>query len=322
VARVTCRGVRVLVTGATGFIGSHVVRRLLLAGHRVRALARGSSDVSSLPSEVEIARGELDGAGDACSGMEGLVHLAGMSGTLLRRGDPGRDLRRVNVEGTARLFAAARKAGVRRGVLITSMWSVLRPELAAVSPYVKSRVDSEQAALDAGGAGVKSVILCPGFVVGAGDRGPNFPGGVILAFLRGRLPVAPPGGSTWISVTDAADTVVAALDRGEPGTRYIVGAEYLTYRDIGHAVSRMMGVRAPLATAPFGVVKAGGLAADRVLRLLGRHAPIPIGIGADLLCQRAKVDCTETWRVFGQPRVPVIDAVREAAEWFVASSRR
>jgi len=309
---------KILVTGATGFIGSHVVPDLLAAGHQVRALARPTSDVSSLPAAVEVARGELHAPGDACAGVDGLVHLAGISGTMLRRGDPGDELRRVNVDGTHALFAAARAAGVRRGVLVTSMWTVLRPELAATSPYVRSRVESEQAALDASGASMATVILCPAFVVGAGDRGPNLPGAIVRDLSRGKMRVVPPGGSTWIAADDVARAVRAALERGEPGRRYPLGAEYLSYRDLGAAVAGMTGRRAPRWTAPWGLVRLGGRGADLALALVGKHAPIPMAIGVELLCQREPLDCADAWAALGTPRTRVLDAVQQAVTWFRA----
>jgi dihydroflavonol-4-reductase len=306
---------RVLVTGATGFIGRHVVRRLVGDGHEVRILARASSDISGLPPGIEVARGELGASGDACAGMDGLIHLAGTSGQILRRGDPGRELRKLNVEDTGALFAAAAAAGVRRGVLITSMWSVLRPELADVSPYVRSRIDSEHAAL---AVPMETVILCPSFVVGPGDRGPNLPGAVVLGFLRRRIPVAPPRGSTWIAVGDAVGSICAALARGRPGARYILGAEYLTYREVGAVVRELAGRSGSPWTAPWGLVKAGGVVTDAALSVFGRRMPIPMGVGTELLCQAEPIDCSESWKDLWAPRVPVRDAIQEAVDWFVA----
>lgn len=306
---------KVLVTGATGFIGSHVVSRLLAGGHQVRALARPTSDVSRLPADVEVARGELGAAAAACAGMDGLIHLAGISGKVLRRGDPGHELRRVNVDDTIRLFEAARAAGVRRGVLVTSMWTVLRPDLADRSPYVRSRLDSEQGAVAAGGASLATVVLCPSFVVGAGDRGPNMPGGVVRALLRGRMPIVPAAGATWISVTDTADAVVAALERGPAGQRYVLGAEYITYRNLGRAVAKLAGRRGPWLTAPAGALRAAGAIGDLALAAIGRRAPIPMRAGIDLLCQ-TPVDCSASWTALGRPKVHVIDAVGEAVAWF------
>jgi dihydroflavonol-4-reductase len=307
---------KVLVTGATGFIGSHVVRELIAAGHTVRILARPSSDVASIAPGVEIARGELDQPGEACTGVDGLVHLAGISGTLLSHGDPGRELRKVNVDGTRSLFQAARRAGVGRGVLVTSMWTVLRPELAAHSPYVRSRIDSEQAAVAAGCAAMRTVILCPTFVVGKGDRGPNFPGAIVRALQRGRLPVIPPGGSTWIGATDSARSIVAALRSGEHGRRYLLGAEYISHRDLASAIAEMTGRRPPRWTAPGSFVRFAARGADAALAALRKRAPIPLRAGADMLCQPTPVDCTPAWAAFGKPEMRVLDAVAEAVAWF------
>src|SRR5687768_8158251 len=142
---------RVLVTGATGFIGAHVVTALRAGGHAVRALVRPGSSTDGLDGVVEVVRGELGDAGRAVEGVEGLIHLAGVAGRLMRRGEErSGDLWQVNVEGTRRVFAAAAAGGVRRGVHVTSLWTVARPELAATSPYVASRLESERAAFAAG----------------------------------------------------------------------------------------------------------------------------------------------------------------------------
>lgn len=306
---------KVLVTGATGFIGSHVVPRLLAAGHGVRVLARASSDTSGLPHETEVVRGELAGAHEACDGIDGLVHLAGISGSMLRRGDPGRELRKTNVEDTALLFEAARRGGARRAVLVTSMWTMVAPELAEVSPYVRSRVDAETAVL---ASGLSTVILCPSFVVGAGDRGPSFPGAIVRAFARGKLPIVPPGGSMWISVQDVASAIGAALERGAHGRRYILGAEYRSYVEVGTAAAVAAGRRMPGWTLPRAAASAIGRMGDRMLWVTGRRAPIPLGPGVNLLCQRAAVDCSGHWTDLGPPRVAVLDAVRDAVTWFQA----
>jgi dihydroflavonol-4-reductase len=306
---------KILVTGATGFIGSHVVRRLLAAGHGVRVLARASSDTSGLPHEAEVTRGELASAHEACDGIDGLVHLAGISGSMLRRGDPGRELRKTNVEDTALLFEAARRGGAHRAVLVTSMWTMLAPQLAEVSPYVRSRVDAETAVL---ASGLSTVILCPSFVVGAGDRGPNFPGAIVRAFARGKLPMVPPGGSMWISVQDVASAIGAAIERGAQGRRYILGAEYRSYVEVGAVAAAAAGRRMPGWTLPRAAASAIGRTADLMLWVAGRGAPIPLGPGVNLLCQRTAVDCSEHWTDLGQPQVAVLDAVRESVTWFQA----
>jgi dihydroflavonol-4-reductase len=307
--------VRVLVTGATGFIGSHVVPALLARGHVVRALVRPGSSVAGLTGEVEIARGELGGARAALEGMEGLVHLAGVSGALLRRGEERTgELWRVNVEGTRRLFAAAADSGLRRGVHVTSLWTVLRPELASISPYIASRVESERAAFSVGG---EVCCVCPTFVVGAGDRGPNFPGAIVRAVVRGQLVLAPPGGMTWIGVEDAAAAIVSALERGEPRARYVIGAEHVAHRALLTRVARIAARRPPLGTLPpVRVLGAAGALIDATLGLARRRFPIPLRVAMQLLSLDEPIDCRDSWRALGEPRVPLDDALAAAVAWF------
>lgn len=308
---------KVLVTGATGFIGSHVVPELLAHRCQVRVLARGSSDVSSLPGGIEAVRGGLEEARAAMDGMDGLVHLAGVGGGLLHRSDPhGREIRRVNVEGTRKVFEAAHDAGVKRAVLVTSMWTVLRPDLGKTSPYVASRIDSEAAALDAARGRPETVILCPTFVVGKGDRGPNFPGSLVLAALRGRMRLAPPGGMTWIAVQDTAHAIGAALSRGVPGMRYVIGAEFFPHLELFSRVADRGGVGRPLLALPRGLLLAGAEAGDLALRLIRRHAAVPPRAGVELLCLDSPIDCSRSWKDLAEPAVPVDEAIGDAIAWF------
>ena len=308
---------RVLVTGATGFIGSHVVELLLSQGHEVRILARASSDVSVLPPGIETVRGDLGQARPALEGVDAVVHLAGTGGGVHARSDPDAGgLRSVNVEGTRQVFQAARDAGVRRGVLVTSMWTMLRPDLAATSPYVASRMDSEAAALEVSGGKLETVILCPAFVAGARDRGPNLPGALILAAMRGRMPIVPAGGMNWIAATDVALAITAALEQGVPGQRYLVGAEHREHAEFFARIVRRTQRRRPVWTVPRSLLKAIAAAADVTLAVAAKRAPIALRHAVDLLSIDAPLDCTPTWRALGEPGGSVDEAVDEAMAWF------
>ena len=249
--------------------------------------------------------------------MDGVVHLAGVSGALMPKRD-GHDseLWRVNVDGTRRLFTAARDARLQRGVHVTSAWTVLRPELAARSLYIESRLESELQAFAASTAGFEVTCICPTFVVGAGDRGPNLPGGLVLAFMRGRLPVVPGGGMTWIAAADAAAAIVAALERGTPQTRYVIGAEFVEHRALLARVATITGRRAPSLVAPRSVLAAAGRAADAVVSVAGRRFPLPLGIGVELLSIDGPIDCSESHRALGEPATPLDQALGEAVTWF------
>ena len=308
---------KVVVTGATGFIGSHVVPELLAGDHGVRILARPSSDLSELPPRVEAVQGNLTDAAAAMDGAEGLVHLVGIGGSLLRRSDgDGGELRRVNVEGTRHVFDAARRAGVRRAVLVTSMWTVLRPDLAARSPYVRSRLDSEQVAFDAGAEDMETVVLCPTFVVGPRDRGPNLPGSMVLAPLRHPVPMTLPGGMTWIAVEDVARQVLAALERGARGERYLLGAEHLSWLELFGLAARAAGTRPPRRALPRPIARAAAWLGDAGLAVAGRRSPISLRDGVDLLCLHEPVDHEAASRALGEPTVPIRVAVSQAVEWF------
>ena len=308
---------KVLVTGATGFMGSYVVAELLERGHHVRVFARRSSDVSALPANVEVTRGELKEGRGALEGMNGIVHLAGVSGRLMRRSrDDEDELWTVNVEGTEAVFEAARAASVSRGVLVTTMWTVLRPDLATRSRYIASRLASEAAAIRASRDGLAATIVCPTFVVGAGDRGPNFPGALILRLAEGRLPVVPQGGMTWIAVRDAARAISNALERGRPHERYLIGAEHVSYRDLAARVTRAAGQSASSLTVPRALMRCGAAVADLGIWLSRRVLPIPLRVGVDLLSLDGPIDCSRAVHDLGAPVECLDDAILEAITWF------
>ncbi|MCB9915476.1 MAG: NAD-dependent epimerase/dehydratase family protein [Planctomycetes bacterium] len=248
----------VLVTGATGFLGAHVVHALVDAGHRVRALLHSDRPAAHLEREgVAFARGDLldeRSLKAACRGVEGVVHAAGRLGYWSR--DRAAQ-RRVNVEGTAALLRAARKQGVARVVHVSSVAAVgatcdgaLLDERAAWAPefarvhYALSTRQGEERALAAAARGLPVVVVNPAALLGPRLDRPG-PSGLVAAHLSGRLRWTPPGGLSVTDVRDAADAIVAALRRGRPGERYVLAGHNLGYAELYAALHARFGGRAP-----------------------------------------------------------------------------
>jgi dihydroflavonol-4-reductase len=274
----------VLVTGATGFLGSHVAARLLAQGHRVRGLVRPGRDKSALEAGgAEIAEGDLldeSSLRRACKGMEGLVHCAAQTGNWSRQTAAQRA---VNVEGTARLYRAAHDRKIARIVHVSTIATLGanregKPldESCACNirhlrlPYVESKLESEERALSAAWAGMPVVIVNPSHLAG-----PRLDGRLpkpVARLARRRMRFAPPGGISVADVEDVADSILAALERGVAGERYVLGGHDLEFVDFYARLARAMGVAPPSGRFPPAVGWALARGAG-VLDLVGLSRP-------------------------------------------------
>ncbi|MBX7105556.1 MAG: NAD-dependent epimerase/dehydratase family protein, partial [Gemmataceae bacterium] len=223
---------RVAVTGASGFVGGHLVGELARHGHRVVAVVRGTSDVSRLTA-AEVRRAELNDVESltrALTGCDAVIHLAG---AVDFAGDWPR-FEAINVVGTANTVAAARAAGVGRfvhGSSIVAVGASARPVLLDEStkwnlrgmavPYVTTKRRAEEVALEA--AGIDVVVANLASVIGPDDFAGSEFGVMCRRFWQGRLPIHFGGGLNYVDVRDAATGLRLAMDRGRPGCRYILG---------------------------------------------------------------------------------------------------
>jgi dihydroflavonol-4-reductase len=277
---------RILLTGATGFLGSHVARALVAAGHEVRALARPTASRALLDDvpELEWVTGDVMDSPSltpAMQGREAVVHVAAVVG-VSRRG--AEKQRAINVEGTRRMLAAAQAAGVLRFVHTSSVAAVGRTPPGTVSdeatrydwppgmPYHESKRDSERLVQKA--EGLTTICLSPAMVFGPGDVFKR-----TLALFRlvkwGLLPLVPPGGTTICDVRDVAEAHVAALTRGDSGERYILGGPHLTFRQLATTVAEVTGGARPLGEVPASVIDAVSVPLAAIARVL----PLPVSVG-------------------------------------------
>jgi dihydroflavonol-4-reductase len=279
--------VNLLVTGGTGFLGSALVPRLAAAGHRLRLIARTPApEAEALGAEVIRASLDDDAAvARALDGVEAVYHLAGQVAFDPR--DPA-SLYALHVQATRRLLEACAARGVRRVVLASSSGTVAvsRERRQATEddpcplgiiggwPYYLSKLYQERAALRVmADTGLPVVLLNPSLLLGPGDVRLSSTD-VVFKFLERRIPAMPSGGISFVDVRDAAAAFEAALTRGAPGQRHLLGGANLTFEEFFGRLSRLSGVAAPGVRLPTSLNLAGVRLLERWHAARGTETPI------------------------------------------------
>jgi dihydroflavonol-4-reductase len=314
-----------LVTGATGFIGWHVARKLLERGHRVRALVRPASTVHDL--DVEIHRGDLRDKASLEAAVEGcglVFHVA--ADYRLWAKDPS-DLYRSNVEGTRNLLEAARSAGVERLVYTSTVGCIGIPpdrpgdELIPVSiaemtgAYKRSKFQAEQVALEFAESGFPVVIVNPTAPIGDHDFKPTPTGKIVLDYLKGAMPAYLDTGLNLVDVEDTALGHVLAGERGKPGERYILGCENLTLQQIFQRLEDVSGIKAPRWRIPYALAYAAGVVTTGWANLSGDEPRAPLD-AVKMARKKMWISTGKAKRELGFEPGPVEGALQRAVEWF------
>lgn len=250
---------RILITGATGFLGHHVVERLR-DRHELVLLSRSGRPQAG----VGVVRGDvtqpatLDKAAD---GAEVLIHMAGL---VSQRHEDAQRLFDVHVRGTENALDAAKRAGVRRVVYVSTSGTVAIAksdkriadersptpmELIVRWPYYRTKLFAEEAAMQRNAPDFQVVSLNPTLLLGPGDRTGESTKSVRM-FLEDQVPVAPPGGLSFVDVRDVAAAVETALWRGHGGKRYLLGAINLPFSEFYARLARLVDRKPPALTAP------------------------------------------------------------------------
>ena len=274
---------RALVTGASGFVGRHVVDALVAAGAEVRAFDRRPPD-GGFPAEVEPVAGDVrDQAAlmHAVEGCDAVFHLAAVYSYARR---DAALVSEVNVEGTRAVLAAATRGGRRRIVHTSSCITCGpvpgRPATEADAPvrragrsaYRQSKLASERLALAAAAQGAEVVVVNPTAPVGAGDLRPTPTGRMVLDVARGRIHGYPARNAlNIVAIEDVARGHLAALEHGRRGRRYLLGGENLSIRAVFAAIAAAAGVPAPRVPVPWTLAFAAAGITGPLLRALGRE---------------------------------------------------
>jgi dihydroflavonol-4-reductase len=321
------------VTGATGFLGSHVARVLSDQGANLRLLIRPTSNLKNLQGfNAETAIGDLRdpvSLEKAMSGCDTVFHVAADYRLWVR--DPN-EMYRSNVEGTRSLLEAARKNGVQRVVYTSSVATMgftsngtPADEDSPVSladmigHYKRSKFMAEQVALQAGRSGMHVVTVNPTTPIGEQDVKPTPTGRIVVDFLKRKFPAYVETGLNLVDVRECARGHVAALEKGKSGERYILGGENLTLKQILDKLGQITGLPSPSIKLPYFFAFATGVVDEAITgRLLKREPRATVDTvrmgKKKMFASSAKAEHELGWRI-----VPADGALRRAVEWFRAN---
>src|SRR5713101_9264624 len=318
-----------LVTGAAGFVGSHVTRQLVARGDEVRVLLRASSTNRAIADlSLEYVTGELRDPASlerAMKGVKRVFHVAADYRLWARR---SQEIYDSNVTGTKNLLDAARRASVEQFIYTSTVATIAVDRPGAfpnentqgaldemIGHYKRSKWLAEQGALKAAKEGFPVIIVSPTTPVGPGDWKPTPTGKIVLDFLKGKMPGYVETGLNFVAVEDAAAGHLLAAERGKIGERYLLGGQNLTLKQMLGALARITGRRAPRLKIPHTVALGFAYAETAFSRLLGRAPQIPVE-GVRIARHRMFVDCSKAERELGFQPGSVEAALERAVRWY------
>ena len=321
-----------LVTGGTGFIGSHVVRRLVAQGLTVRCLARAEGNRRNLEGlPVEMAIGDLQNAESlqrAVQNCEYVFHLAADYRLWVR--DP-EAMDRVNIDGSRHLFEASRQAGVRRIIFTSSVSAIGRPyqngslgignetmdptDDQLVGPYKRSKYLADKMARDYAAKGYPIVIVNPSTPIGDRDVKPTPTGKMIVDFLNRKMPGYVDTGLNFIDVEDVASGHWLAAQRGRVGERYILGNRNLSLKQFLDLLAEVSGLPAPRFKIPYAVAWIAGAMSTGLSHFTHKEPAIPLN-GVRMAHEPMYYDPFKAVSELGLPQTPLGLALEQSVRWF------
>lgn len=322
----------VLVTGATGFLGSSVARALVQDGHSVRCLVRAGSDRSNLDGlAIDYALGDvtdLESVRRAVAGCDQVIHLAAIYASWMKDYRP---MYRVNVNGTHKVLTACREAQVKKVVHVSSVAALGAHSAPGKPPadesvafnlsnagahYFIAKYQSEQVALDFASKGLPLTIVNPSVILGPNDRTPTPSGQLILNVLKGKLPGYIRGGMNLVDVRDCARGTVNALERGRPGEKYILGNRNVTMKEFFDLIVRVAGYgKSPAIRFPVFMAVQSGYAEELLAWITGKpplNTAAWTRVGSNYLWWNS----AKAVRELALPQRPAEESIADAIQWF------
>jgi dihydroflavonol-4-reductase len=317
-----------LVTGAAGFLGSHVTRQLVARGENVRVLMRPSSNnraISDLP--LEYVTGDLRDAASLERAMKGVKRVFHVAADYRLWAKKPQDIYDSNVGGTKNLLAAAKQAGVEQLIYTSTVATIAvdRPELPneateakldeMIGHYKRSKWMAEQEVLREAKAGLPAIVAMPTTPVGPWDWKPTPTGKIILDFLNGKMPGYVETGLNFVGVEECAAGHLLVSERGKIGERYLLGAENLTLKGLLDVLAGITGLRAPSMKIPHGVALGVAYVDTAFSRLMGKEPGIPVE-GVKIAQHKMFVDASRAVKELGFQPGSVTAALERAVRWY------
>jgi len=320
-----------LVTGASGFLGSHVARQLVARGEDVRVLLRASSHNRAIGDlSLEYVTGDLRDAASlerAMKGVQRVFHVAADYRLWARR---SKEIYESNVGGTKNLLEAAKRAGIEKLIYTSTVATIAvdRPQPPneftdarleeMVGHYKRSKWMAEREVMNAVREGAPVIVAMPTTPVGPWDWKPTPTGKIILDFLNGKMPGYVETGLNFVGVEECAAGHLLVAEKGKIGERYLLGGENLTLKQVLDKLAQITGLPAPALKIPHGLALSVAYASTIFSRLVGKEPSIPVE-GVKIARHNMFVDCSRARRELGFQAGPVAAALERAARWYEAN---
>jgi dihydroflavonol-4-reductase len=283
---------KVFLTGGTGLLGSHIVKELLDNHHQVKLLARSLEKARRLiPAGVEIIQGDLRDVTSFVSELEGcdvLIHAGAYFTDFFKKGNVDNALYEINVKGTNQLFQGAYERGVchiiyvsSTGVIDTSSGEVVDENTpydeTTNNPYFKSKIEAEKMAMafNKKHPNLRFITVIPAIMMGPNDHGVTRMGEFVISFLKESLPAILPVKTVIVDARDVAKSIVAAVDKGRKGERYIIGGEIYEVKDVVSALSDISGKPIPKRRPSFKLIMLMSAMMTMRAKITGKPSPLP-----------------------------------------------